>query len=119
MPCAAPAVAARDAAPARARAARRLRRMVLCGPAQPAAAGSTAGAEFLRRVPAAAIEERQGQRGERHGLAARALSEMLCDESHAARCRATVQHRTPWHTPVWKPATGAALGYKLQRKRHA
>ena len=102
----APAVAARDATPTRARAARRLRRLALCGLAQSAAAPDSGGAELLRTAAAAApsgaprplaapsrMVERRGQLGERHGLAARALSEMLCAESHAARCRATVRRR--------------------------
>ena len=99
----APAVAARDTTPTRARAARRLRRLARCGLAPNskfAAAPNSGGAKFLRTaaapsgVPSRKVE-RGGQLGERHGLAARALSEMLCAESHAARCRVTVRCRPP------------------------
>ena len=92
-------VAARDATLTRARAARRLLRLALCGVARPVAAPSAAGAESLCPAAAAAPSgaPRRGQPGEhRHGLAARALSEMLCAESQAARCRATVRALSAW-----------------------
>ena len=109
-PCAAPARAehARTTAPGRVRASRRLRRVaLLCGPAPPSAATAarsaknicaTADAGGLRRsgvakaAPAPATR-RLAAPHERPGLAARALSEMLCDAAQAGRCRATVRQR--------------------------
>ena len=108
-PCAAPGRAghARRTAPGRARASRRLRRVaLLCGLAPPAAAEAAsaectiANTNTMSRPPAAAPGAHAATAAalqEREGLAARALSEMLCDERQAGRCRATVRQATASH----------------------
>ena len=118
-PCTGPARAApaRSAAPMRARAFHRLGRVaLLCGLAPRAAAGAdregtSAGHNNINSCEGDWHGRGTGRTGEapgpsgtsarapaterrpqRHALAARALSEMLCDAAHAGRCRATVRH---------------------------
>ena len=71
---------------------------MLCGLAPPAAVAVGSDESRSARAPAAQQQPRHlALLQERHGLAARALSEMLCDVAHAGRCRATVRHRTASH----------------------
>ena len=105
MPCAAacPARPERAGASARARAARRLRRLVRG--LTPHRAAATAATEDQIMSPCAAAPRGTRAVGPDDApcLAARALSQMLCDEPNAARYRATVW-RTHWQGR-------AALGY--------
>ena len=95
--CPEPARPGRDLGPARRRAARRLRGLARHGLTQTGrslAAGERQAYEFGAAAPqplASAARPRAAQRDDRRCLAARALSEMLCDEPNAARCRATVR----------------------------
>ena len=76
-------------ASARAAAARRLRRLILHGPTPTERSHAHAAAAA---APRATLEPQQGAGPELPPcLAARALSQMLCDEPNAARCRATVR----------------------------
>ena len=97
MPCAAacPARPERAGASARARAARRLRRLARgLTPHRAAGAGAGAGAAEMHNMsPCAAApwDTRAAGPADATCLAARALSQMLCDEPNAAHCRATVR----------------------------
>ena len=95
MPCAAacPARPERAGASARARAARRLRRLARgLTPHRAAAAGGAAKMhDIMSPCAAAPWGTRAAGPADATCLAARALSQMLCDEPNAAHCRATVR----------------------------
>ena len=96
--CAAPQSAMRRAAQARARIARRLRRLALRGLlGNPAAAKcriyNADAAVVLRPLAMPVAHANDSAPGDRLHLAARTLSVLLCDEPNAARCRATVRAR--------------------------
>ena len=90
--CPAPAHPERGArgAPARGRAARRLRRLAQHGLTQTERSHAHDGAA-ASAAPTLTLEPQGAGPEHRACLAARALSQMLCDEPHAARCRATVR----------------------------
>ena len=102
--CPEPGRPGRDLGPARRRAARRLRglaRHMLAQTERSLATGKRQEAYYEIGAAApqslalsAAPSPRVTQRDDRRCLAARALSETLCDEPNAARCRATVR-------PAW------------------
>ena len=105
-------------------ASRRLRHVALfCNLAPPAAAGAASADCTSANTMSAAAPAGHG-RGthattaaalqEREGLAARALSEMLCDERQAGRCRATVRHTTAGH-----PICHRCLGVLYSKKNQA
>ena len=96
MPCAAACPARpgeRAGASARARAARRLRRLArgLTPHRAAAAAAGAAATHNMSRCAAAPWGTRAAGPDDATCLAARALSQMLCDEPNAAHCRATVR----------------------------
>ena len=101
--CPAPARRGRDLGPARRRTARRLRGLARHMLAQTERSLATGKRQAYYEIGAAAPQSlalssapspRVTQRDDRRCLAARALSETLCDEPNAARCRATVR-------PAW------------------
>ena len=109
------------------RTQRRLRQLLLCGPAQPAAGQAARGAGHTS-LPATAIgtERRAARpgRGERQCLALRTLSGALCDEADAARVRRQVRccarcHDSGQRASALAGGRGSAFVITPSRPAHA